>query len=131
MAVDGPESEAGLAALRSADMVLVVVRGDVPAVKRARRLISGLTAAGLRSEALRVVLNRDGQAGQLSLSQIESAVGRPVQHRIPEDPGRVNRAMNFGQLAVENRGSRLARAFYKMAAELAGGPTEQKWWPFS
>lgn len=131
LAVERPESEAGLAALRMADVVLLVTRGDVPAVKRTRRVLGGLTAAGLSADRVRIVLNRDGQAGQLSTAQLESGLGRPIQHRIPDDTSRVNRAKNFGQLVVESRRSRLARSFLKLATELAGDAKGGTWWPFA
>lgn len=131
LAVERPESDAGLAALRTADVILLVTRGDVPAVKRTRRLLGGLTAAGISADRVRIVLNRDGQAGQLSAAQLESGLGRPIQHRIPDDTARVNRAKNFGQLVVEKGGSRLARSFQKLATELAGSTKGGTWWPFS
>ena len=129
--VEQPESEAGTTALRAADVVLLVIRGDVPSVKRARRLLVALPGMGVSTSRVRVVLNRDGQAGQLSTSQIESGLGQAVQHRIPDDPARVNRAMNYGELVVGSWGARIARSFRAMAKELAGVRSENSWWPFA
>jgi pilus assembly protein CpaE len=129
-AVDDPESEAGLTALRAADVVLLVLRGDVPSVKRARRLLVALPGMGVSASRVRVLLNRDGQAGQLSTAQIESGLGQPVNYRIPDDPARVNQAMNYGQFVVESWGSRIARSFRGLANDLAGVPSTTSWWPF-
>jgi pilus assembly protein CpaE len=127
--VDDADSEAGAQALRTADVVLLVVRGDVPAVKSSRRLLVAMPGLGVNASRVRVVLNRDGQPGQLSGSQIESGLGRPVQYRIPDDPARVNRAMNFGTLAIDGA-SRIARGFRALARDLAGETTRDSWWPF-
>jgi pilus assembly protein CpaE len=129
--VERPESEAGTTAMRAADVILLVIRGDVPSVKRARRLLVALPSMGVNTSRVRVVLNRDGQAGQLSTSQIESGLGQPVQHRIPDDPARVNRAMNYGELVVGSWGARIARSFRALAKELTGVRSENSWWPFA
>ena len=114
-----------------ADVVLLVIRGDVPSVKRARRLLVALPGMGVSANRVHVVLNRDGQAGQLSLSQIESGLGQSVQHRIPDDPSRVNRAMNYGELVVASWGARISRSFKALAQELTGVRSENSWWPFA
>jgi pilus assembly protein CpaE len=130
-AVDEPASEPGVAALRAADVVLMVVRGDVPSVKRARRLLVALPGMGVSTSRVRIVLNRDGQAGQLSTAQIESGLGQAIQHRIPDDPARVNRAMNYGELVVGSWGARISRSFRALAKDLAGVPSENSWWHFA
>lgn len=132
LSVGDPESELGAAALRSADVVLLVTRGDVPSVKRARRLIVALPTLGVSASRVRIVLNRDGQPGQLSAAQIESGLGQPVNYRVPEDASRVNRAMNYGELLVSSWGSRIARRFRTIASDLAGTPDKAPLpWPFS
>jgi pilus assembly protein CpaE len=131
LSVQRPESELGLAALRAADQILLVIRGDVPAIKRSRRLLTNLLDAGFPGDSIRCVLNRDGQAGQLTAAQIEAGLGRAVAHRIPEDVARVNRAMNFGQLLTEYSGTRIARSFRRMADDLTGlKKPASAWWRF-
>lgn len=131
MAVHQPESEAGLAALRAADKVLLVIRADVPAIKRARRLLSNLMHAGIPESAIRIVLNRDGQPGQLTAVQVAAGLGSSVADRIPEDAGRVNRAMNFGQFVTEFPRTRIARSFRRLAEAVSGEPKpKSRWWFF-
>jgi pilus assembly protein CpaE len=129
-AVDAPESEAGASALRESDLVLMVIRGDVPSVKRGRRLLVALPRLGVNADRVRVVLNRDGQPGQLSAAQIESGLGKPVHYRIPDDTNRVNRAMNYGELLVESWGTRIARGFRTLANDLMGVAEKARPWPF-
>jgi pilus assembly protein CpaE len=128
LSVADPESEAGAAALRAADTVLLVTRGDVPSIKRARRLIVALPDLGVSATRLRLVLNRDGQPGQLSTAQIESGLGQTVTYKVPDDPSRVNRAMNYGELLVASWGSRIARRFRTLAGDLAGTPEKVSGW---
>lgn len=131
IAVQRPESEIGLAALKAADQVLLVVRGDVPSVKRGRRLQSSLVAAGIPATAIRFVLNREGQPGQLTGVQIESGVGQKIELSVPDDPARVNRAMNFGQLLTEFSGTRIARSFRRIAEAVTGvEKPKSSWWFF-
>lgn len=130
-AVQRPETEIGLAALKAADQLLLVVRGDVPAVKRGRRLHSNLVAAGISASAIRFVLNREGQAGQLTGAQIEAGLGQKVELSIPDDPARVNRALNFGQLLTEFNGTRIARSFRRLAEAVMGmEQPKSSWWFF-
>jgi pilus assembly protein CpaE len=128
LSVADPESEAGAAAMRAADTVLLVTRGDVPSVKRARRLIVALPDLGVSASRVRLVLNRDGQPGQLSTAQIESGLGQAVNYQVPDDPSRVNRAMNYGELLVASWGSRIARRFRTLAGDLAGTPEKVGGW---
>jgi pilus assembly protein CpaE len=131
LAVQRPESEIGIAALKAADEVLLVVRGDVPAVKRGRRLQSNLVRAGIPASSLHFVLNREGQPGQLTTAQIEAGLGQAVELTIPDDPARVNRAMNFGQLLTEFNGTRIARSFRRLADAVTGvEQPKSSWWFF-
>jgi len=131
LALDGELEPATVEALRGSDVILLVVRPDIPAVKRTQHLLAALDRQHIPRNHLKVVVNRWGQPGQLSIAQIESALGLPAGHRIAEDPGHINRAANLGQLLVEAAPrSAVARQFDELAADLGGGNVQRKWWQF-
>ena len=61
-------------AMQLCDVIAVVVRLDVPGLRQARQLLSLLADKGLAAERIRLIANRYGQRGQLSLE--ESREGR-------------------------------------------------------
>ncbi len=88
-------------AMRLSDAVVLVVRADVPGVRRVQAALQGAIAQGVPAERFRMVVNRWGQSGQLGLKQIESTLGLAAVEQIPDDPGRCNRAANHGSLLCE------------------------------
>jgi len=131
LALDGELGPATVEAMRGSDVILVVVRPDIPAVKRTQSLLAGLDKEHIPRNHLKAIVNRWGQPGQLTIAQVEAALGIPVGHRISEDPGHVNRAANLGELLVQAAPqSRIAREFEELAADLGGGNVKRKWWKF-
>jgi pilus assembly protein CpaE len=94
----GPEE---LEAMRLSDTVVLVVRPDVPAVRRAKWAKDKAVEGGVSPERLRLVINRWGQRGQLRLDHIETSLKMKAIQLIPDDPARVNTAINEGKLLQE------------------------------
>ena len=92
LALDGELTPATVEAMRGSDVILVVVRPDIPAVKRTQSLLAALEKEHIPHNHLKAIVNRWGQPEQLNIGQVEAALGLPVGHRISEDPGHVNRA---------------------------------------
>lgn len=108
-------------AMRLCDLIAFVVRPDVPGLRRARRSLDELASHGVSSESLRLVINRTGQAGGLSVQMVEKTLGLPVSGAIPDAPAKVNRAANQGALLAEYApAARINRSFRKLANELNG-----------
>lgn len=108
-------------AMKLSDAVLLVVRADVPAVRRARVALDAAVEHGVPRERFRLIINRYGQGGSLKTKQVESSVGLKTFEVIPDEPTRVNKAANRGLLLCElARHSSISRRFSALAAALEG-----------
>jgi pilus assembly protein CpaE len=96
IALDDTYTEVEIEAMRLSDLIVFVVRPDVPSVRRAKWAMGLLNDNGISQDRIQLVVNRWGQGGQLSKSHIEETVGMKIAHSIPDDPPRVNRSANRG-----------------------------------
>ncbi len=99
--------------------VLVVMTPELPTIWRAHRLLVLLEDSGCR-DRLRVILNRYDKRDYLPVREWISALGHPINWRLPNDYGTVIRAIGRGRPVVEMRYSRLASAYRKLAEDLTG-----------
>ena len=83
-------------ALWQSEIILVVVRLDYTSIRNARRTFDYFEQVGIGVDRVQVVVNRYGEKKQLSMRQAEEALGMKVAHSIPDDPSRVNTAINAG-----------------------------------
>ncbi len=109
----------GLEAMRMSDNVVLVVRPDVPAVRRAKRALRLAEAEGVSLDRFRLVVNRWGQPGQLGRAQIREALDLPIFELLPEDAKLTNLAANRGVMLHElSRMAGLTRRFGRLASRL-------------
>lgn len=121
LSLDSRLSEVEVEVMQLSDKVVLVVRPDVPAVRRARWALKEALEQGVDRERWHLVVNRYGQSGQLPLPQIEAALGLKAQQLIPDDPSSVNRAANEGQLLHDRLWFRsIKRRFNRLAGALNG-----------
>jgi pilus assembly protein CpaE len=114
-------SEEHYEAMRLADLVTVVVRLDVPALRQTRRFIGTCTERGVPRDRIRLVANRYGQKGQIGWRKAEEAMNAKFADYIPDDSGKLNQALNKGQPLVRvARRSSISRRFAKLAHHLNG-----------
>jgi pilus assembly protein CpaE len=107
-------------AMRLSDVVVVVVRLDVPSLRQTRTLVHHCSEQGVPQERLYLVANRYGQRGQVAWKKAEEAVGMPLADYIPDDSAKMNHALNQGQPTVRlSRYGSVTRRFYKLAGNLA------------
>lgn len=85
-----------IAALYSADLICVVANPDVPSVRNTQRIIERLRQLGPCSERVRLLLNRAAEPFPIPRTQIESAIGCPIDHSFPSDYKTVSAALNSG-----------------------------------
>ncbi len=85
-----------IAALTVSDLVMLVANPDVPCLRNLQRLTDALRLAGVAPERLRIVLNRTSDVGVLLPSQIERALGRPIDFQVVSDYRTFATAMNNG-----------------------------------
>lgn len=109
-------------AARLSDAVALVVRLDVPGLRQARRLLRELVEQGVSREDIHLVANRYGQSGQVHWRTAEDTLGARFLEYVPEDGGRVNRALNQGEPVVRfaprsSISRRLARLADRLTAE--------------
>jgi len=103
-------------AMRYSNFVGLIVRADVPGLRRARWALDTAVAMGIERSRFRVVLGRSGQRGQVEPAKVEEILGIKVFQSIPEDCRAVNRAVNRGvPLAELSRMSRISRSFSSFA----------------
>ena len=102
--------------LRSSDVVVVVVRPDVPNIRLARRLIRRLTNDGVPTARQKYVINRYNMASALGSAKVEEGLAGPVAVWMPDDSGSVTKALNVGRPVTSVAAwSRLTRRFRDLA----------------
>jgi Flp pilus assembly CpaE family ATPase len=108
-------------AVKVAEAVLLVVRLDVPALRLSRKLIRHLRDQGVPEASIRPVANRYGQKRQVAYKKAEEALGTTFATWIPDDPGAVNHALNYGQPLVQTaRRAGITKRFSLLAQQLNG-----------
>jgi pilus assembly protein CpaE len=87
-----------MAVLDVSDIGFVVSQGTVPSVVGTAKLLPVLETVGFGAARQRVVLSHNYRrfAGALSVADIESRLGRPIDHVVPYDR-RVLVSMNTGE----------------------------------
>lgn len=120
-------SEVTLAAIEMADDIVFICDMSVAAVRGLHKVLSALhTLEMLREKRRHFVLNRADSKVGLSIADVESAVGMPVDVRVPSSR-LVPRSMNEGQPLIESAPkSPVARAFVEVAEmfSTADGPDD-------
>jgi pilus assembly protein CpaE len=107
------------AALHASDQVMLVANPDVPCLRNLQRLRDMIRHIGVADEHLRVVLNRTSEVEVLTVSQIEEALGRQVDHRFTSDYRTVAAALNTGVPVAWVRPSTLHGELERFAQQLA------------
>ena len=114
----GPEQ---VEALWQADVIVMVLRLDYTSVRNTRRAMDNLVELGIGLDQVRLVANGYRQRRQLRINQAEEALGQKIMHYIPNDPGRVNRAINKGMPVVLHRPSaKVSRSIMDLATSVNG-----------
>lgn len=89
--------------LRAASTVYVVSELTVPAVHRLNRLFDLLRDEDLTQIPLKIVINKHNaspvQGGEITVSQFGKAIGRQVDHILPEDNALIANSHNHGRPA--------------------------------
>ena len=78
------------------DSICLVANPDVPSVRNAQRLLDRIGQLGACGERVRVLLNRAAEPYPIPPEQIESALGRSIDHIFPSDYKTVSTALNSG-----------------------------------
>ncbi len=109
------------ATLEFSDRVVVVFRLDVPSLRLTQVLLKKLIDRGTPLEKICLVGNRYGQRRQIAWRKAEETLGTKVAHWVPDDPGRVNYAINQGYSVLQgSRWAKIARTFDQIAHSVNG-----------
>jgi pilus assembly protein CpaE len=100
-----------IASLYTADTIYVVPNPDVPSVRNAQRLLDRIGQLGACGERTRIVLNRASEPYPIPPDQIESALGKPIDHCFKSDYRTVSAALNSGVPLSLTGNSELASQF--------------------
>jgi CO dehydrogenase nickel-insertion accessory protein CooC1 len=73
-----------VSALYTADMIGLVANPDVPCVRNAQRLLDRIGQLGPCAERVKILLNRAAEPYPIPPAQLQSALGQPIFHTVPE-----------------------------------------------
>jgi len=100
-----------IAALYGADVIYLVANPDVPSIRNAQRLLDRIAQLGACGDRVRILLNRAAEPYPIPLAQIESVLGRPIDHMFPSDYKTVSTALNSGVPLALTGNSAIAAQF--------------------
>ncbi|MDE2184283.1 MAG: hypothetical protein KGJ78_14780 [Alphaproteobacteria bacterium] len=110
--------------LRAASQIYLVTPMTIPAAHRLSRFLHLMHQEELGHLPLKIVVNRfnsSGKGAAIALSQFTKAIGRPVDHLVPNDYELVLQSHNHGQPAMRIKPqSAFAQAIEKMLLEDLG-----------
>jgi pilus assembly protein CpaE len=116
-----------VSALYGADIIYLVTNPDVPSVRNAQRLLEKIGELGACSDRVRILLNRASEPFPISPAQIQTALGRPIDHMFPSDYRTVSTAFNTGVPLALMGNSSIAAQFDRFTQRIiqpAGEPEE-------
>ncbi|MFZ1819537.1 MAG: hypothetical protein WAU44_16515 [Nitrospira sp.] len=106
-------------ALTSATTILLVTTLEVPAMRRAIRLMEALKALGHGRERVILVLNRSRRDDQGLQGEAEALIGQPIAVSIPDVPEDAREALETGRLLCAGKnGGAVVRAYERLAARV-------------
>ena len=112
-----------LAALDAADEIALVFTQDVPAVRRAGRIIQVCRKLGYPEKKLRLILNRFTGDAKVPEGEIARALGLPILARVANDYRATRKAQDEGILLTQvSRRTRITRDLRGLAEALVVEP---------
>jgi pilus assembly protein CpaE len=117
-------------AIELCDKLLVVAQLNVPSIDNARRMIEVLTAEGVPTERIELVLNRHRKhVHNLTPEEVEKQLNRKLLGIIPSDYAAVNRALDTGKALDKRNPVRVAisQIMARLVGESSGGAHGSGW----
>jgi pilus assembly protein CpaE len=121
--VDGVRSfsDQAVTAMDAADVIVLVITQDIPALRSARRVLSLFKRLGYQGSKVRLVVNRLQRKSFLTIEEIEDRLDHGVFMSVPNDFKFVSGLIESGILAREmNLKHPVTRAFDTLACRLLG-----------
>ncbi|MBA2718549.1 MAG: response regulator [Chloroflexi bacterium] len=114
-------NETTLAILDSADVVLTMLSLEITSIKNMRLFLEVAEQLGYGQDKVKLVLNRADSSLGIRVSDVESSIGRKVDHTIVSDGRSVVYALNRGvPFFLSNREAQVSQDILRLAEAIAG-----------
>jgi pilus assembly protein CpaE len=113
-------------ALDYADVIFPVMQLTVPFIRDGKRLLAAFRSLDYPVQKVRPVVNRYEKGGDISLKDMEQALGTGAYRTFPNDYDRVAKSINQGVPVVKlAHGSAISRSLREFAHELVTVPAKE------
>jgi pilus assembly protein CpaE len=114
-------NETTLAVLDAADSVLTVLSLEITSIKNMRLFLEVAEQLGYDRSKVRLVLNRADSTLGIRVADVESSIGRKIEHTIVSDGRSVVYALNRGiPFVISNREAQVSQDILRLATSIAG-----------
>ncbi len=110
-----------LAVLDAADSILTVLSLEITSIKNMRLFLEVAEQLGYDRNKVRLVLNRADSTLGIRVADVESSIGRKIEHTIVSDGRSVVYALNRGiPFVISNREAQVSQDILRLATSVAG-----------
>ena len=114
-------NETTLAILDAADTVLTMLSLEITSIKNMRLFLEVADQLGYEPNKIKLVLNRSDSSLGIRIADVESSIGRKVDHTIVSDGRSVVYALNRGvPFFLSNREAQVSQDIFRLAQAVAG-----------
>ena len=114
-------NETTLAILDAADSVLTMLSLEITSIKNMRLFLEVAEQLGYEPEKIKLVLNRADSSLGIRVQDVESSIGRKVDHTIVSDGRSVVYALNRGvPFFLSNREAQVSQDIFRLAQAISG-----------
>ena len=114
-------NETTLAILDAADTVLTMLSLEITSIKNMRLFLEVADQLGYEQDKIKLVLNRADSSLGIRVADVESSIGRKVDHTIVSDGRSVVYALNRGvPFFLSNREAQVSQDILRLAQSVAG-----------
>ena len=114
-------NETTIAILDAADIVLTMLSLEITSIKNMRLFLEVAEQLGYDNDKVKLVLNRADSSLGIRVSDVESSIGRKVDHTIVSDGRSVVYALNRGvPFFLSNREAQVSQDILRLAQAVAG-----------
>ncbi len=106
--------------LQSARMILMVTETNVPALWTLDHRLQALAGIGVKTERIRVIVNRWHRGDEETLKTIQNEKKYSVLTHLPNDFRKASTAFNLGMPLMENHDNLLTNHYRELASQLTG-----------
>ncbi len=116
-------NERTLAVLDHAERIVLLTHLTLPAIRSLQRTMDLFSRLEYSADKVSVVVNRYGSKGDLTLSDLEKVLERPVTAKLPNDyRATIDAAARGRPIHIGSPKSKIASALDNLAVTLNGGP---------